>query len=817
MREGLSMGKGIFRLLRHCRDSERGNIFFTLFGAVALVGAVGAASMTVMKGPVKGISDITRRTVAENNIIASSRLAITSSVDEATYGDCDSDGYIEPVMFEAQVGSEPVPTGGGHLPEDIGAQSKDPWGTRYGYCIWDHGPAIMNAACQNPPGTNRRLAGANSRVLPVVAVMSAGPDRVFQTSCRAFSAADANANGIPDPGEETLLRVAGSDDIVISYTYAEANATAGDIWRLKGGDDTTAEIAKNLEVRDAGGAVTASINSTTGMGDFSRINVDNIYAKTNPNGTTQDLAYLRLMGRSGSPPAGMAGGMKEQTSGSCIIDAGNIYGIAHDGTYLYVADPNNVRAYQLSGNTFTLLATQSISVSSGTLVVKNGKIFLGSSSSIRAYSFNGTAFTALGSQATPFAVNGIWANDTHVFAYYGTSGNTGFAAYTHAGSTFTPAGTFSHMSGGSGFSPVLTGKGNGPTATLFSTRGSSIDAISYDGATFTWAGSAACLNSGSVNYQEPYLYASCKSNGLRVFTHSGSTFTQVATYHPGGAAAAPGNSVSNSWANGNYVYTVGDRIRKTWFTGSAFHEIANYSGASASGVNHINGNGNQVFISGRPTAMLTRLMEINTPACGGTGDGGSPPLNTLDSLSCTNNQIPKWNGTAWACAADADSNTLAGLACPNGQIVKRVAGAWACAADAQAAGGDNLGNHTATANLAMATRNIGGIGTITATAYYISSDRNLKDNIRDIVDPHGLLEAVHGRHYTWQKDGVPAFGVIAQDVNSVMPEAVQKTEDGTLAVEYDQLLPAMIEATKDLKVQNDRLRAEIEALKQQTP
>lgn len=41
------------------KSRQSGNIFFMLFGAVGLVGVVGAATTTIMKGPVRSMSEVT--------------------------------------------------------------------------------------------------------------------------------------------------------------------------------------------------------------------------------------------------------------------------------------------------------------------------------------------------------------------------------------------------------------------------------------------------------------------------------------------------------------------------------------------------------------------------------------------------------------------------------------------------------------------------------------------------------------------------------------------------------------------------------------
>lgn len=118
---------------------ESGNVFTMLLGAVGMVGVVSAANMTVMKGPVKTMSEVTKKTVAENNMIATTKLAmIVSSSDTATY-DCDSDSRLEPVPYGPDI---PGFTGGGEIPSLIGTTRTDPWGTPYAYCAWDYGTTI---------------------------------------------------------------------------------------------------------------------------------------------------------------------------------------------------------------------------------------------------------------------------------------------------------------------------------------------------------------------------------------------------------------------------------------------------------------------------------------------------------------------------------------------------------------------------------------------------------------------------------------------------------------------------------------------------
>ena len=103
-------------------------------------------------------------------------------------------------------------------------------------------------------------------------------------------------------------------------------------------------------------------------------------------------------------------------------------------------------------------------------------------------------------------------------------------------------------------------------------------------------------------------------------------------------------------------------------------------------------------------------------------------------------------------------------------------------------------------------------GNVTAVGFFHSSDRNLKENIRTFPG----LEIVHklrGVSFTWKKDGTPSTGVIAQEVEEVMPQAVHTAADGTKSVDYDQLIAPLIEAVKAQQIEIDTLKAEIEKLR----
>ncbi|MCB9984733.1 MAG: hypothetical protein H6864_03490 [Micavibrio sp.] len=230
---------------------QAGNIFFALFGAVALVGILGAGVMTFMKGPLATSVKITRMNTAETQMAIGAQVAVMAAANTASSGDCDSDGYVEPLEWRA-AGASPAPTGGGLIPLSIGVSKKDPWGTEYGYCSWDHG---SSGVCDDETGAGdnpaERLQGDNdSGVYSVVALISAGPDKVFTTTCRDFVTADVNADGdLEDAGDLPLVSKAAEtdDDIIFTYTYDEATGASGGLWSIKSGAPDTAVIGKKIE------------------------------------------------------------------------------------------------------------------------------------------------------------------------------------------------------------------------------------------------------------------------------------------------------------------------------------------------------------------------------------------------------------------------------------------------------------------------------------------------------------------------------------------------------------------------------------------
>jgi hypothetical protein len=112
------------------------------------------------------------------------------------------------------------------------------------------------------------------------------------------------------------------------------------------------------------------------------------------------------------------------------------------------------------------------------------------------------------------------------------------------------------------------------------------------------------------------------------------------------------------------------------------------------------------------------------------------------------------------------------------------------------------------------------------TAYF-SSDRRLKENIKLIENPITIIDQIRGVTFDWtdehmaRRGGEDGYfvrkhdiGVIAQEVQAVLPELVGTREDGYLAVKYEKMVPLLIEAIKAQQATIDSLVKDLAEVKE---
>ena len=86
-------------------------------------------------------------------------------------------------------------------------------------------------------------------------------------------------------------------------------------------------------------------------------------------------------------------------------------------------------------------------------------------------------------------------------------------------------------------------------------------------------------------------------------------------------------------------------------------------------------------------------------------------------------------------------------------------------------------------------------GIVTATDFNSASDLKLKENIQAIENPIDKILNINGVSFDWKETGKSSMGVIAQDVEKVLPELVNGTDSKT--VNYNGLIGLLIEVVKE--------------------
>jgi hypothetical protein len=203
----------------------------------------------------------------------------------------------------------------------------------------------------------------------------------------------------------------------------------------------------------------------------------------------------------------------------------------------------------------------------------------------------------------------------------------------------------------------------------------------------------------------------------------------------------------------------------------------NNGGAGAASGTTYNGSGAQTIsyntIGASPLAGSTSLVTLGTVTTG------------------------TWNGSSIATTytaakvTDVQAGTGVSVSATTGSVSVSIGQAVATSSNVQF---NSLGVGTAgsaTAGEIRATNNI--------TAYY-SSDRKFKENIQNIPNALEIVDAIGSKTFDWTDAYLEAhggedgyfvrksdFGVIAQDVQAVFPQAVRTRTDGSLAVDYEKL------------------------------
>jgi hypothetical protein len=104
------------------------------------------------------------------------------------------------------------------------------------------------------------------------------------------------------------------------------------------------------------------------------------------------------------------------------------------------------------------------------------------------------------------------------------------------------------------------------------------------------------------------------------------------------------------------------------------------------------------------------------------------------------------------------------------------------------------------------------------TANY-SSDISLKENVVVIENAVSKINAIRGVNFDWTDEHIASrggedgyfvrkkdVGVIAQEVEKVLPEVVSERKDGTKTVDYQKMVSLLVEGIKELSSEIEKLK-----------
>ena len=183
--------------------------------------------------------------------------------------------------------------------------------------------------------------------------------------------------------------------------------------------------------------------------------------------------------------------------------------------------------------------------------------------------------------------------------------------------------------------------------------------------------------------------------------------------------------------------------------------------------------------------------------------------NTIASSTGTNATIGEATGSAAGLMSTTHHNKLDGIASGatnvsnNNQLTN---GAGYITSSGTAALAEGL---TGTPNITVGTISSGNItssGTITA-----NSDAKLKKNVATVSNALDKVNLLRGVEFDYIADDKHSIGVIAQEVEAVLPDLVEGDE--TKSVAYGNLTAVLIEAVKELTAEVNTLKAELNTLK----
>jgi len=233
-----------------------------------------------------------------------------------------------------------------------------------------------------------------------------------------------------------------------------------------------------------------------------------------------------------------------------------------------------------------------------------------------------------------------------------------------------------------------------------------------------------------------------------------------------------------------------------------FATSASVASATATSISTLSGSVKTVTdaISGRVTTLEGKDISITL-----TGDvTGTGTITDLANVSFATTIA----ANSVALGTDTTGDYVASLVAGTGVTLSNNSGEGATPTI-------SIGQAVAT-NSAVTFASVAATGDIVA---YSTSDKRHKNNIQLIPNALEKVSKLNGVTWEWNDDVEdvtklsPKTGLIAQEVQEVLPEVVTERENGFLGLDYSKMVGLLVEAIKEQQTQIAELKAEVEALK----
>ena len=326
----------------------------------------------------------------------------------------------------------------------------------------------------------------------------------------------------------------------------------------------------------------------------------------------------------------------------------------------------------------------------------------------------------------------------------------------------------------------------------------------YDGETNDWGYEYS--SSASVDYAVALFGPEYTTKGNPTYLTINSIPKAVDNHHLNDSNISDSGTLitlnSNSQVNGNLVVT-GTVSANNLISGSSqisYPNLSNIPAGIVSGSSQVS----YLGLSNIPAGIISSSSQITTLLPSGVVSGSSQ-INLTQTTNYESGIRTRLNAEGVVSGSTQITKSL--------QDVTSIGSTTSNAITI-------TNNTTSTDKISGALVVTGGIGTsgdIFAggdVVAYASSDIRLKNNLELISNPLQKINQIGGYSFEWnvEKQDIykgKDYGVIAQEIEQILPELVDTRENGYKAVKYDKLVSLLIEGIKDLSKQVDELKEKI--------